>query len=181
MKLRLRFFFAAALLPLCPLCGCGYQESGVYGHNQTPGYQWHSLYREDIQTVAVPVFTNRTYRRGIEMDLSKAVIEDVETHTPYKVVSSQRADTILEGEVVGAAITTLNVNPYTALPQEQGFNIVVNFTWKNLRTGQILVRRTNFGQQASYFPSLGESEFTGQQDATERLALGIVQELQADW
>ena len=34
---------------------------------------------------------------------------------------------------------------------------------------------------ASFYPTLGEGRFTGTQQATERLALAIVQELQADW
>jgi hypothetical protein len=59
--------------------------------------------------------------------------------------------------------------------------MVVTFTWKNLRTGQILVERRGFDQKASFFPTLGEGQTTGQQDAIERLAVGIVQELQADW
>jgi hypothetical protein len=163
------------------LAGCGYQQQGLYDHNQMPGYQWHSLYREDIQTVAVPVFLNISYRRGMEISLSKAIIQDIETRTPYKVVSREKADTILEGEISTASINTLTNDLHTALPQEQSITMKVNFTWKNLRTGQILVERRDFEQKASYFPTLGEGEFVGSQDAVEKLALGIVNELQADW
>lgn len=60
------------------LSGCGYQQSGVYDKNINAGYQWHSLYREDIQTVAVPVFVNRSYRRGVEISLTKAIIQQLE-------------------------------------------------------------------------------------------------------
>ena len=70
-------------LPVLLVCiwlgGCGYQQQGGRSdRNISPGYQWHSLYREDIQTVAVPVFTNISYRRGIEISLSKAIIQDIE-------------------------------------------------------------------------------------------------------
>jgi Lipopolysaccharide-assembly len=169
------------LLLLLPLTGCGYQQQGVDDRNQMPGYQWHSLYREDIQTVAVPVFVNTSYRRGMEFSLSKAVVQDIETHTPYKVVSSDKADTILEGEITSVSLNTLTNNLYTDLPQEQSFTVRVNFTWKNLRTGQVLVERRDFDQKASFFPTLGESSFVGAQDAVERLALAIVNEMQADW
>ena len=163
------------------LAGCGYQQQGVSNGNATPGYQWHSLYREDIQTVAVPVFTNISYRRGMEISLTKAIIQDIEAHTPYKVVSPEKADTILEGEIGSIATNTLTNNINTALPQEQSITVQVNFTWKNLRTGKILVERRAFEQKATFFPTLGEGSFEGSQDAVERLALGIVQELQADW
>ena len=156
-----------ALLQLAALSGCG--------------YQWRSPYREDIKTVAVPVFVNRTYERGLEVSLSTAVIEDIETHTPYKVVSKEQADTILEGEIVSTKLATLSVNPETALPQEQEFEVQVSFTWKNLRTGQIMVQRKNFDEKTSYYPTLGEDPSVGSQSAVEKLALSIVQELQADW
>src|SRR3982074_1485140 len=81
------------------LSGCGYQHSGNYDKPAQSGYQWHSLYREDLQTVAVPVFGSRDFPRGIELALSKAVVNQLEAHSPYKVVSRERADTILEGEL----------------------------------------------------------------------------------
>jgi hypothetical protein len=170
-----------SILVLLFLTSCGYQQQGVYDRNQMPGYQWHSLYREDVQTVAVPVFINTSYRRGVEFNLSKAVIQDIETHTPYKVVSSEKADTILEGEISSVSLTTLTTNLDTNLPQEQSITLKVNFTWKNLRTGQVLVARQDFEQKASFFPTLGEGTFVGSQDAVERLALAIVNEMQADW
>jgi hypothetical protein len=170
-----------AFILCAALSGCGYQQQGVADRNIAPGYQWRSLYREDIQTIAVPVFTNISFRRGIEFSLSKAIIQDIEAHTPYKVVSPDKADTILEGEIGSVATNTLTNNLDTNLPQEQSITLHVNFTWKNLRTGKILVERRTFEQKATFFPTLGEGSFEGTQDAVERLAMAIVQELQADW
>lgn len=168
-----------APLLLLAAAGCGYQLAGTA--DPSAGDQPRSLYRHDVQTVAVPTFTNVTYRRGLEQSLSKAIVQNIEAHTPYKVVSEQTADTVLEGEIVFAGNLPLSVNPFTNLPQEQLFSITVNFTWKDLRTGQILVQRRNFDQKASYYPTLGEHPQVGSADAIQQLALGIVQELQADW
>ena len=145
------------------------------------GYSQGSLYREDVQTVAVPTFTTRDYVRGLEFRLSKAVINNLEAHSPYKVVSRERADTILEAEVLNTQIQNLSHDYTTNIPQEQLVVMTVNFRWKDLRTGRILVERKNFIQTASYYPTAGENVWTGDQQAVERLALGIVQELQADW
>ena len=163
------------------LQGCGYQETGLDNANNTPGYQWHSLYRQDIQTVAVPAIVNRTYRRGLETELTKSVIEQMEEHTPYKVVPKERADTILECEIIYAAVTTVSTDSATGLPQEQLFTISVDFTWKNLRTGDILVQRKNFDQHANFVPTLGESSSVGSTNSIQQLALAIVQEMQAEW
>src|SRR4051812_10651439 len=50
---------ACATLCLAP-AGCGYHVSGS-PENATGGYQWSTLYRGDVNTVAVPIFQNKTY------------------------------------------------------------------------------------------------------------------------
>lgn len=155
------------------LAGCGYS-------NSSSGYKWQSLYRQDVQTVAVPTFTNRS-EPGVEFKLSSAVVHQVEVLTPYKVVPQERADTILEGEIVRVRSEMVSRSPNTATPQEQLLTVTINFTWKDLRTGRILVQRRNFDQSTTYYPTLGEGPFVGTQQAVERLAVAIVQELQADW
>jgi hypothetical protein len=167
---------------LCMLTGCGYQQSGSYSEaSAKSGYRWASLYREDVQTVAVPIFTNRDFRRGVEFRLTKALINQLEANTPYRVAPRERADTILEGEIVTIDIADLSRDVRANVPQEQLYVLTINFTWKDLRSGRILVERRNFQQTAAYFATLGEPEFVGAQDSVEKLALSIVQEMQADW
>ncbi|HEX8911980.1 MAG TPA: LptE family protein [Humisphaera sp.] len=160
--------------------GCGYQMSGSAA-NAPAGYGWTSLYRTDVKTVAVPIFTNRTFYRNVEFDLTKAVANQLEAKSPYKIAPRERADTVLEGEIVKVRERTVSNSPNNALPQEQLYIVRVNFIWKDLRTGKILVERKDFEQAASFYPNLGEGQFVGNQDSTERLALAIVQELQAAW
>jgi len=170
----------ALLLPLA-LAGCGYSHNGDFDQPTKGAYQWHSLYREDIQTVAVPIFTNREYKRGIEFGLTKALVNQIEAHTPYKVVPRERADTVLEGEVTQVQISTLSRRYIEAIPQEQMVILTINFTWKDLRTGQVLLDRRDFQQTAQYYPTLAEGDFQGNQQAIERLANAITQEMQAEW
>ena len=163
------------------LCGCGYSQSGGESNKLEGSYHWNSLYREDIQTVAVPFCSTKDFRRGIEFRLTEAVIKQLEAHAPYKVVPKERADTILEGQVVSVHLGTISKDFQTNLPREQEVVITVDLTWKDLRTGKILLQRKNLQQDAVYYPQLGEGEFVGAQQAIERFALTIVQELQADW
>lgn len=161
------------------LAGCGYHLSGV-GENDA-NYKWHTLYRDDVKTVAVPIFANRTFSQGVEFRLTKAVINQLEAQSPYKVAPKERADTILEGEVTRTRLRTISNNRVSATPQEQLFAITVRFTWRDLRSGRVLVERRDFEQTAPFYPTLGEDPFVGEQENIERLALAIVQELQADW
>ena len=184
MTPTLRILVTAALLAL-PL-GCGYSPSdpavGQTGSvGGVGGYQWKSLYRDDVRTVAVPIFSNRSFRRGVEFQLTKAIVNQLEAQSPYKVVPRERADTILEGEITDIFIRTYSQDPNTAVPQEQFYLVRINFTWKDLRTGKMLVERRRFEQTASFYPTLGEGQFIGSQQNVEKLALAIVQEMQAAW
>lgn len=176
-SMNIRTFMLCLSGPLV-LGGCGYSHNG---EEPSGSYQWHSLYREDVRTVAVPIFQNKDYTRGVEFALTKAIVNQLEAHSGYKVVPRERADTVLEGEITSVKRSTVSRDERSALPQEQLFIVSVDFVWKDLRNGRILVERRNFEQTATYYPTLGEDQFVGNQQAVEKLALAIVQEMQADW
>jgi hypothetical protein len=163
--------------------GCGYNNgySSPGAESKNNWYQWRSLYREDVHTVSVPIFKTKDYRRGVEFALSKAIVNQIEMRTPYKVVERGKADTILEGEIVEINVHTISQSSTASIPQEQIYAIRVNFTWKDQRSGIILCDRKNFEQTTTFYATLGEGEFVGSQQGVERLALGIVQEMAADW
>ena len=171
-------FVRISLAALLMIGGCGYTQ---VGDDPASGYHWRSLCREDVKTVAVNIFKNADYTRGVEFALTKAVINQLEAHSPYKVVPQDRADTILEGQINTVRRSTISKDSLTALPQEQLYIVSLDFTWKDLRTGRILVERRNFEQTTTYYPTLGEADSIANQQAAERLALAIVQELQANW
>jgi hypothetical protein len=173
----MRRFFPFIVLSLF-LVGCGYTQQG---DEPSGGYQWRSLYREDVKTVAVPIFANKDYVQGVEFALTKAIINQIEAHTPYKVVPRERADTILEGEITSVKRDVISEDTHTAIPQEELYIVTVDFTWKDMRSGRMLVERRNFEQTSTYYPTLGEGRFVGQQQSVEKLATGIVEQLQADW
>jgi hypothetical protein len=165
------------LLSLLVITGCGYESGGT----TVGGYQWKTVYRTDVSSVCVPIFDNKDFHHGVEFQVSDALVRQILAFTPYKVVPRERADTILEGEVISVKTDPANLSQITGTPQEQLASVVVNFTWKDLRTGKILVQRKNFEQTASYYPTLGEGEFIGEQDAADHLAAGIVHEMESAW
>src|SRR5262245_22042799 len=61
------------------------------------GYQVgaDSLYAPDVQTVYVPMIESESYRRDLGERLKEAVDKEIELKTPYKVVSTPNADSIL--------------------------------------------------------------------------------------
>jgi hypothetical protein len=188
MILRIRRTLALLLPALLAIVGCGsYGQSGDVRAddekdlNPSGGYRWKTTYRQDVSTVAVPIFTNKTFAQGAEFSLSKAIVNQIEAHSPYKVVPRERADTVLEGEITNVTLRTISSNARSSVPQEQLYRVTVNFEWKDLRTGKVLVQRKHFEQTAPFYPTLGEGTFVGEQVNLERLGLAIAQELQADW
>lgn len=179
---RLFVLLAGALCVGCSgyTAGSGSADA-TSGEHAKSGYTWGTTFRKDIKTVAIPAFGTKSFNRGDEITLTQALIAQVESRTPYKVVPAERADTILEGLVVSVGTGTVSIDKNTALPQEQLYTISVDFTWKDLRSGQILVERRNFDQSTTYYPTLGEGRTHGRQSTAEALAASIVDELQGDW
>lgn len=165
-------FVAAAI----SAAGCGYNRDGA-----SQGYQWSSLYRQDVQTVAVPIFTNATYHRGIEFQLTEAVIKNLEAYTPYKAAPRERAETVLEGHVTSVDVRTISRDRQTNVAREQMMSISVDLVWKDLRDGRILAQRRGLRQSAVFYPTLAEGQFLGSQSAVQEMALAIVQTLEAEW
>ena len=82
-----------ALGLLLALGGCGYSAGNKSG-DATKSYQWKSLYRPGIKTVAVSVFTSREFDRYDEIRFTQALAKNLEAYTPYKIASRDVADTV---------------------------------------------------------------------------------------
>jgi Lipopolysaccharide-assembly len=166
---------SVGLAAVASVVGCGYASG------DGRGYEWGGLYRSDIRTVAVPIFETRSFSRGDENALTQAIVNQIESRTPYKVVEASRADTIIEGQVVNALAASVSSDTHTSIPQEQLYVVQIDFTWKDLRNGKVLAERRNFEQSTAYYPTLGEGRTAGRQQAIEQLAAAIVDEMQRDW
>lgn len=112
------------------------------GHFCVLGYSSKPNYNRDIRTVYVPVFKNRTFRRGLEFDLTRLVIREIQQKTPYKVVSDcSTADTELIGTVISVSKSLVNLNPQNEI-REGEMTIGVEVIWRDRRTGEILSKPT---------------------------------------
>jgi len=119
---------SALLLPSCQWDG----NFTVLGYTTKPQYPDH------IHTIYVPIFKNLTLWRGLEFDLTRAVIREIEAKTPYKVVSSPScADSQLSGTIISLNKNVINRNQQNEI-REAETTLAVEIVWKDLRTGEIL-------------------------------------------
>jgi len=166
MNLR-RFCFSLLALALFALSACGYSSKPLY----------NTAYR----TISVPIFNNKTFRREWEFRLTEALDKAIESRTPYKIVSQDKADTVLSGEIVNISEDVLSDRYGTVIPRESQLTVAVNFTWKD-RSGHVLVERQSFNRSATEIPQIGERVVDAEQLAIERLANAIVDQMQkSDW
>lgn len=147
-----------------------------------------SLYRPDIRTVYVPMIQSDSFRRNLGERLTEAVVREIELNTPYKVVDSPNADSILQCRLHDDRKRTL-VETRTDEPRNLEWATSVSVTWAD-RQGQALMQRSQFplpgttisvGQETSFVPEAGQSIATGQQEAIERLARQIRGSMQVWW
>ncbi len=147
------------------------------------GYTHTELFPPQVRTVALPIFENRSFYKGIEFDLADALVKQIELRTPYKVTAAANADTILQGAITAVRQVRISRHEVGGVPQELELRIVIDFDWKDLRTGQMLRRREGFEAVGRYIPTrpVSETLAVGQHEAVQRVARQIVSVMAADW
>lgn len=167
-KLLLTLAAAVTLPLLTTVGGCG-------------GYQNGWLYPQDVQTVYVEMFDTKSFRRGYEFTLTDAICKRIEAQTPYKIVSDrQRADTVLSGDMTIRNMV-LSVDRYTGRPLEFESGVAVVVTWKDLRTGRLLVDRQEVMATATYSNQLGQTIDYSLSRASNKAAIRVVELMEIPW
>lgn len=149
----------------------------------TEGYSFRSTHPDNVRTISVPIFENGTYTRGVEFDLTDAIIKELEARTPYKVTSPERADTVLTGRVRSVEIEQISKSPLTGLSEEVVVTVTIDFEWQDLLSGKPLLRRQSFAGHGLFVPSspTGERIELGKLAAVEQLARDVVAEMRGSW
>ena len=162
----------------------------LLGLSGCAGYQvgLPSLYRPNIRTVHVPVFECESFRRGLGERLTEAVIKEIEEKTPYKVVATPDADSVLTGRITTARQHVL-AESIDNLPRDIQADLTVQVTWYD-RRGDAILQDSSFvlaplsysaAQGVDFVPQAGQSISTAYQEAIERLARQIVSQMEAPW
>lgn len=145
------------------------------------GYQNGWLHRSDVQTVYVEMFDTKSFRRGYEFTLTDAICKRIESQTPYKIVSDRdRADTVLSGEMATHNMV-LSQDRYTGRPLEFESGMAVVVTWKDLRTGRLLIDREQVAASATYSEQLGQDIDYSLNRAANKAAVRIVELMEIPW
>ncbi len=147
-----------------------------------------SLYPPDIQTVYVPVFESNSFRRNLSEWLTEAVCKEIEAKTPYKVVGTPNADSVLTGKITNDNKRVVIEDAFDQ-PREVEVNLAVQVRWVNRKGDLIngatsvplpqdLIALTGTGNLVAEF---GQSVSTAQLQSIQRLASQIVSLMEMPW
>ena len=171
------FCSGAMLVATASLAGCaGYQVGNG------------SLFRADIRTVSVPMFESDSFRRGLGEQLTEAVIKEIENNTPYKVVQSPDADSVLIGRLVSQQKRVVSKDDDNQ-PRDTRTELTVQVSWHDRSGGQIMQNATlpiaplslTVAQARNVIPEGGQSIATAHLDAIGRVARQIVWQMETRW
>lgn len=175
MKALSWWFFSVMAATL--LAGCA--------SDPTRGYSFQPVYGDGVRTVAVPIFENQTFTTGIEIELTEAVVKEIQRTTPWRVVAGGEggADTTLTGTITDSTLRALSRGRYTGLVQEVGVQLTVDFDWRDNRSQRVLVSQRGFSALEAFVPARGSQERVelGQNATVQELARDIVGELRSNW
>jgi hypothetical protein len=137
-----------------------------------------TLFRPDIQTVYVPMFESDSLRPHLGEWLTEAVVKEIEMRTPYKVVHTADADSVLTGRLVHDAKRTLATDPGD-FPRVTEVELSVQISWFDRRGEQIM--QNAIARSSNMVPEGGQSIVTAQQTVIGDLARQIVDQMEIRW
>lgn len=167
-------FFLCLFALLCAHSGCGYMVGGTYD--------------PEIRTVHVPIFTSDLFRRDVNIELTEAVQKEIQSRTPFRLSSADRADTRLTGKLIEIRKDVLGETRFDDARQLQ-LSFAVEILWEDLR-GRNLIAQSSVPidqkthqllSQANFAPEIGQSYATAKQEAITQLARRIVDKMETPW
>ena len=157
--------------------------SGCEQVDPREGYSSRSLYRTDIKSVYVQEFESESFRRGIEFELTRAIAQQLELHSPFKVISDRsKADSILYGSISRVSENILAQQRELDRPTTNEITIVTEVTWKDLRgSADLLLDGRKFHVSSHYSVMQGAGSDSAIQQAVNELAIRIVEAMEQNW
>ncbi len=117
------------------------------------GYAPERLFAEDVRTVYVEFFDNATFRRELEVDLTRAVVAQLKLRTPLAFAPREDADSVLSGELLEFTERT-KVKTETDRVLKTQVTAKVRFRWTDRRTGTDLVAQQTVSESVRIVEAL---------------------------
>jgi outer membrane lipopolysaccharide assembly protein LptE/RlpB len=165
-----RLLSALSLLLLAT--GCGYHAVGSAAHIP-----------DDVHTVAVPFFENRTQFSRTEVTLTQATVHELNTRTKFRVLPCDAggdADAVLKGTVLSETIVPYTYNVTTGQSSSYMITLIASVSLTD-RDGRVLYRHDGYTFHQQYEATSDLGTFVQEDSpAMARLSRDFAQSLVSD-
>ncbi|MGB9416206.1 MAG: LptE family protein [Acidobacteriaceae bacterium] len=163
---------------LCPLpfllfaMGCGYHTVGSAAHIP-----------EDVHTIVVPFFQNRTQFSHTEVALTQATVHELNTRTKFRVLPREEAgdaDAVLKGTVLSETIVPYTYNVTSGQSSSYMITLTASVSLTD-RDGRVLYRHDGYIFHQQYEATSDLGTFVQEDSpAMARLSRDFAQSLVSD-
>ena len=165
--MKLRAFLC--LVPAVVLCGC----SGL------PDYRWTSRVPEEIRTVAVPVFENRTQSAELGPIVSQYVLREFQREGTFSIRRSGDSTIEVQGAIVKAERTPVAfARGYGMRADEYRYHVTAEVSIVNKDAGKVLQSGRRYVAETTFM--VQGDLLTGQRDAAQRIAADLARQIVDD-
>jgi hypothetical protein len=161
--MRTRLLVALTVVSAVACTGCKYSTA--------------SLYREDIKTIYIEGFDNETFRRGLEVPLTRAIAGEVKLRTPFLLAPRNEADSVLSGTLRDVEERT-RLRDIDNVVLSTRVRVTVTFRWRDRRAQTDIVPPRTVSESVNVTSAFGEDLFTV---VMREVAKRVVEEMQAPW
>jgi lipopolysaccharide assembly LptE-like protein len=134
-RLSLSGAFLVAALMTWGAGGCGYTLQG-----NLPDH---------LKTVSVPVFKNRTTEAGVESTITSAVVNAFTTNGRLRVVALDKADSVLEGEIIGYSVQSLTYDSKLNL-RSYRLTVSMDVSFRDLKRSELLWQQNGLVEEVAF-------------------------------
>jgi hypothetical protein len=156
-----------ALLSLVLLAGCGV-------------YRWGYEPEDGIATVAVPIFENKTLRRGYEYALTRYVRQDVLDKTPLQLARDGSGAATVKGTILSVTQGVVIPNQVDQdPPTESSLSITVSVVVMKGR--EVISGPTVLNETENWVPTFAQTADSASDRILRKLAERVVDMLEEGW
>ena len=165
MMKRIRTGFAL-LLPVLALCGCA-------------NYRWTSRVPDEIRTVAVPVFENRTMSAELGPIISQYVLREFQREGTFSIRRSGDSSIEVQGAVVKASRHPVSFDrAYGSRADEYRYLVTVEVSIVNKDAGRVLQANRAYTGETTFL--VQGDLLTAQRNAAQRIAHDLARQIVDD-
>jgi hypothetical protein len=144
------------------------------------GYSSQPLIDPKYKTVYVETFDNRTFYRGFENSLTRALVNQINANTHLRIASRDRADTVLSGQITDFKQSVLTEDLHNNV-REMQVTAYVDMTWTDRHTGQVIKRVHDHTVSEQIKFEIGQTLETASSELFRDMAQELVEQLESDW